>query len=153
MNLAELKSSLANAHGSLVRFRLPDGALVAQHAHITEVGLITKSFVDCGGTLRAERKCQLQSWVADDIEHRLTAAKLLSIIEKGREILGSDDLPVELEHDVGFATQFQVLRAETIGNELVIQLAGRHTACLAPEKCCPPNPSDTGVISLGRKRG
>ena len=153
MNLSQLKSNLADAPESLVRFRLPDGSLVAPHAHITEVGLVTKSFVDCGGTIRAERKCQLQSWVADDIDHRLTAGKLLSIIEKGREILGSDDLPVELEHDLGFATQFQVIGAESLGNELVIELAGRHTSCLAPDKCCPPNIADSEVVSLGRKRG
>jgi hypothetical protein len=152
MILSELKNLLARAGGALVRFRLPDGELVAPHAHITEVGLVTKSFIDCGGTPRHESKCQLQSWVADDFDHRLQASKLLSIIEKGASILGSDDLPVELEHDLGYATQFQVAAAEVKDGELVIQLTGRHTACLAPDKCCPPT-STASVVSLGKKRG
>jgi hypothetical protein len=139
---------ILGSNGSLsVRFRLPDGVMVAPHAHITEVGLVTKSFVDCGGTLRSEVKCQLQSWVADDVDHRLSAAKLLSIIDKASGILGREDHTVELEHDVGFATQFQVVGAEAIAGELVIQLAGRHTACLAPEKCCPPD-QGASIVTL-----
>jgi hypothetical protein len=150
MNLFELKRALADAGEAVVRFRLPDGSLVAPHAHITEAGLVTKSFVDCGGTARFERKCQLQSWVAEDIDHRLSASKLFSIIEKGKAILGPEDLPVELEHDIGYATQFQVVSAEIQEGDLVIQVVGRHTACLAPEKCCP-EPQTSGVVSLGRK--
>jgi hypothetical protein len=152
MNLCELKSILVTHREALVRFRLPDGTLVPPHAHITEVGLVTKSFVDCGGTARSESKCLLQSWVADDVDHRLSAGKLLSIIEKGDKIFSTEDLPVELEHDLGFATQFQLLGSEVVEGELILQAAGRHTACLAPEKCCPPS-QDPGVVSLGRKRG
>jgi hypothetical protein len=151
MNLRELKDLLTSHKEALVRFQLPDGSLVEPHAHVTEVGLVTKSFVDCGGTSRSESKCQLQSWVADDVDHRLSAGKLLSIIEKGKAILGTDELPVELEHDIGFATQFQVVSAEPRGTELVLQMAGRHTACLAPEKCCPPT-NDSGIVSLRGKK-
>lgn len=151
MNLSELKDILATQREALVRFRLPDGSLVPPHAHITEVGLVTKSFIDCGGTSRSESKCLLQSWVADDLAHRLSAAKLLSIIEKGDAIFSTKDLPVELEHDIGYATQFQLIGTEVIGGELILRVTGRHTACLAPEKCCPP-PQDAGVVSLGRKR-
>jgi hypothetical protein len=150
MRLATLKQILLENRDITVRFRLPDGSLVAPHAHITEVALVTKAFIDCGGTTRREAKCQLQSWVADDLDHRLSAAKLSSIIDKARDILGGDDHVVELEHDVGFATQFQVVGAEVIGAELIIQLAGRHTACLAPEKCCPPV-QEVSVVSLRRQ--
>ncbi len=150
MQLKALKEALAMAREAMVRFRLPNGTLIAPHAHITEVALVTKSFIDCGGTSRNEVKCQLQSWVADDVEHRLSASKLLSIIEKAKAILGDDDLSVELEHDVDYATQFQVVDAELKGGEIVIQLSGRHTACLAPEKCCPP-PEASGLVSLARK--
>jgi arsenate reductase len=150
MKLYELKDTLEKNGSALVRFRLPDGTLVAPHAHITEVGLVTKRFVDCGGTPRSETKCQLQSWVADDVDHRLAASKLLGIIQKGGEILGSDEIPVEVEHDIGYATQFQIASGELSGAELIFQLAGRHTACLAPDKCCPP-PKDATVVSFGRR--
>lgn len=135
-----------------MRFRLPDGTLSAPHAHITEVGVVSKAFIDCGGTIRNEIKCQLQSWVADDLDHRLSASKLLSIIDKAKRILGSDDLSVELEHDIGYATQFQLTSAEIRASELIIQLSGRHTACLAPDICCPPAQVE-GIVSLGTRRG
>jgi hypothetical protein len=152
MNLAELKLALKENSESVVRFRLPDGSLSARHAHITEVGLVTKSFIDCGGTTRNEARCQLQSWVADDIDHRLPAGKLLSIIERANHLLrGQEGLAVELEHDIGFVSQFQLVGAELIAGELVINLAGRHTACLAPEKCCPPSGQSPQVVSLGRR--
>jgi hypothetical protein len=89
--------------------------------------------------------------VADDVDHKLSAGKLLSIIEKGEAVLGTDVLPVELEHDIGFATQFQMVGVEVRGEELILQTTGRHTACLAPEKCCPPT-QESGVVRLNRKK-
>jgi hypothetical protein len=80
----------------------------------------------------------------------LQAGKLLSIIEKAAPLLGNENPPVELEHDIGYATQFQIVDAELQHEELILQLAGRHTACLAPEKCCPPN-AGPALISLARR--
>jgi hypothetical protein len=151
MLLKELKQVLKTNPTSLVRFRLPDGSLLAAHAHITEVGLVTKSFIDCGGTTREERKCQLQSWVAEDYDHRLRADKLLSIIDKAQVIVGNDDLPVDVEHDVGFAAAFPISSVTVAHGEVIIESASRHTQCLAPEKCCPPQ-TGSGLISLGRKQ-
>jgi hypothetical protein len=150
MILSQLKSDLAQCKDAAIRFRLPDDSLSPAHAHITEVGLVTKEFIDCGGTARIEKKCQMQSWVADDTDHRLSAGKLLSIIEKATSILGGEDLPVELEHDVGFAAQFSVVGAVLQDSELILMLEGRHTACLAPDICCPPNES-VSIVTLGRK--
>jgi len=31
-------------------FKLPEGTYLPAHFHMTEVGLVTKHFVDCGGT-------------------------------------------------------------------------------------------------------
>jgi hypothetical protein len=151
MNLNQLRNVLAQSPASLIRFRLPDGTLTAQHAHITEVGLVTKSFIDCGGTTRSSSYCLLQSWVADDVDHRLHAGKLLSIIEKASPLLGAQDLSVELEHQLEYATQFAVVSADVESDELILQLAGKQTACLAPEKCCPTSPAET-TIALTRRR-
>ena len=150
MMLSQLKSALAQCKDAAIRFRLPDGSLSPAHAHITEVGLVTKEFIDCGGTARIEKKCQMQSWVADDTDHRLSAGKLLSIIEKATSILGGEDLPVELEHDVGVAARFSVVGSVPQDSELILMLEGRHTACLAPDICCPPNES-ISIVTLGRK--
>ena len=150
MMLSQLKNQLGQYKDKSVRFRLPDGTLSPAHAHITEVGRVTKEFIDCGGTHRAERKCQMQSWVADDIDHRLSAGKLLSIIEKATSILGEEDLPVELEHDIGVAAQFPVASVSIENDEVILSLTGRHTACLAPDICCPPTEA-TSVVTLGRR--
>lgn len=151
MNIREFKQALRDCPQSHVRFRLPDGSLSAPHAHITEVGLVTKSFIDCGGTTRSEAKCLLQLWVADDVDHRVAAGKLLSILEKAAHLFDSEELPVDVEHDVGFISQFQLVAAEMTASELVFALAGKHTACLAPEKCCPPSLPGQQVVTLGRK--
>lgn len=151
MNLSELRAVLLSAPEALVRFRLPDGTRSALHAHITEVGLITKSFVDCGGTVRRTSYCLLQSWVADDFEHRLRAGKLLSIIDKAGPLLGQGDLPVELEHQLEYATQFRLSSADVTQDEVTVTLSGKETACLAPEKCCPPQ-TEQVMVSLSRRK-
>lgn len=53
MKLSEIKSTLENL--SEVKFQLPNGEYVPQHFHITEVGIITRNFIDCGGTMRDEK--------------------------------------------------------------------------------------------------
>ena len=153
MRLSELSNALATSPGATVRFQLPNGERVAAHAHVTEVACISKRFIDCGGTFREESMCRLQTWVADDFAHRLTADKLGKILEKARPLLlGQEDLEVDVEHDMGFATQFPLESARVEGTELVLLLKGRNTACLAPELCCPP-PAQAELLNLGKKRG
>ena len=84
----------------------------------------------------------MQSWVADDLDHRLNAGTLLKILNIAGSFLPADDLDVDLEHELDYITQFPLESAEPRGNELVLLLARRHTDCLAKEKCCPtPVPS------------
>ena len=52
MRLNEIKSILAKSEK--IEFALPDGTLVPSHFHVTEVGKVTKHFIDCGGTVRNE---------------------------------------------------------------------------------------------------
>ena len=138
MTVQEFNTALAAHPQANVRFVLPDGRPVALHAHVTEVARLDKDFVDCGGKRRQEARCQLQTWVANDLEHRLTAGKLLRIMEAARAILRSDDLPVEVEHETVWTSQFPVATVAHDGNgELVFQLTVRHTACLAEDKCLP----------------
>src|SRR5450755_1869816 len=106
MKLNELKNQLGLQPDANVRFLLPDGNFVPVHAHVTEVARIDKRFVDCGGTLRNDSLCRLQTWFADDLDHRLTAGKLVKILEKAKSFLESDDLEVDVEHEVGYISQF-----------------------------------------------
>ncbi|HXI71137.1 MAG TPA: DUF6428 family protein [Verrucomicrobiae bacterium] len=138
MKLVELKTVLARNPAAQVRFHLPDGELVPAHAHVTEVARIDKRFIDCGGTLRTETLCRLQTWLSDDVEHRLTAGKLAKIFTKAEDVLLTDDLDVDVEHEVGYITQFPLGSVEVANNQVIFHLTERHTACLAMDKCLPP---------------
>lgn len=148
MKLSELKHSLNRHPSAKVRFHLPNGDFVPAHAHVTEVARIDKRFVDCGGTLRSDSLCRLQTWFSDDVDHRLTAGRLVKILEKAGSFLGSDDLEVDVEHEIGFISQFPLSSVEALQDELILHLEERHTACLAPEKCKPPQKMPDGFNPL-----
>ncbi len=147
MKLSEFKNLLSLHPSSHLRFRLPDGSLTPAHAHVTEVARIDKRFIDCGGTLRNETYCRLQTWVADDLDHRLTAGKLLGILTKGAPILGTEDLEVDIEHETTLISQYPLATVTVQDDELVLGLETRHTACLAPELCVP-SPAPATRISF-----
>lgn len=140
MKLSQLKHQLAAHPNATLRFQLPGGKQVEPHAHVTEVARIDKRFVDCGGTLRNDAFCRLQTWVADDLDHRLPAAKLLAILDKAQPILMTDDLEVDIEHEAGLLSQYPLESVEISGSELVFRLSMRHTACLAEDRCLPKKP-------------
>ena len=58
MKLSEIKTILKKA--VQIQFELPDGELVPRHFHVTEVGKVTKHFIDCGGTVRNEEVANFQ---------------------------------------------------------------------------------------------
>ena len=166
MQLSQLTEALAQHPEAGLAFVLPDGSAVPAHFHVTEVGRVRKDFIDCGGTVRQTDACVLQVWVANDVDHRLAAGKLGSIIALGKDILKDTDLPVEIEYDFGVITQFAVAAIDANDEAITLKLAGKHTACLAPELCkvdgassdaagtgcC--SPSDPGAtVSLGINQG
>ena len=69
MTIEEIKNHLSNL--KTIAFKLPNGNLVPNHFHVTEVGKVTKHFIDCGGTLRNEGVANFQLWEANDYDHRL----------------------------------------------------------------------------------
>jgi len=108
MKLSEVKSKL-NGIDEL-RFKLPDGEYVASHFHVTEVGQINKSFIDCGGVIRNE--------------------KSVSFIDLSINKLGIEDSEVEVEYQ-GLTIQKFGLDFEN-GEFL---LTSKQTDCLARDKC------------------
>jgi hypothetical protein len=140
MKLAELKPELAQNPDLPVRFTFGNAESIPAHAHVTEVARIDKQFVDCGGTFRTHSLCRLQTWVSDDFDHRLKAGVLLKILEKSASFLKTDDIEVDVEHELDYITQFPISAVKPNGSEMIIQLTERHTDCLAKEKCCAPAP-------------
>jgi hypothetical protein len=90
----------------------------------------------------------LQTWFADDITHRLSAGKLLKILAKAESFLPRDDLEVDVEHELGYITQFPLGSAEVASQEVILHLTERHTACLAMDKCLPPTPAPSEFSPL-----
>ena len=137
MDVSEFVGLIAAAGEKSVRFVLPDGGFIPAHAHITEVGRVDREFVDCGGEMRKTSFCCLQAWVADDEDHRLPAAKLASILHRALEPLRLSGLPVEVEYEDGFVSQFPVVAVEA-GDVVLVRLGTKHTDCLAKDVCLPP---------------
>mgnify|MGYP003642228923 CR=1 FL=1 len=58
MKISEIKNHLSAL--DQIAFELPDGSLVPSHFHVTEVGQVSKHFIDCGGTVRIEEVANFQ---------------------------------------------------------------------------------------------
>ena len=133
MKLSEVKSILNNAES--VDFALENGTPIPEHFHVTEVGVITKDFIDCGGTVRHERVANFQLWNANDYDHRLKPQNLLKIITLSEKVLGLGDLEIEVEYqaetigkyDLGFANGNFILKNKQT-NCLALDLCGLPTA-------------------------
>lgn len=131
MKLSQVKKILKTIE--TVNFNLPDGTVVPEHFHVTEVGSITKNFIDCGGTVRKENVANFQLWDANDFDHRLKPQKLLSIIELSEQILGIEDLEIEVEFQ---GTTIGKYDLDFDGNNFI--LLNKKTACLAQDQCGIP---------------
>jgi hypothetical protein len=135
MTLSDFRELLSTNPGCGLLFRLPSGKAVAPHFHVTEIGRVTKDFIDCGGTARSSTACVLQTWVANDTDHRLTTEKLAKIISLADSLFASANPEVEIEHEDGVISQFPVTSAALSDGVLTFRLGSKHTDCLAKEKC------------------
>lgn len=132
MKLSEVKSKLQTIEE--LHFQLPNGDLVPSHFHVTEVGVVSKNFIDCGGTMRTEEVVNFQLWSSDDVDHRLQPQKLADIIALSEKLLDMKDAEIEVEY-----------QSDTIGkygldfNGDNFQLTTKMTDCLAPDKCGIPS--------------
>lgn len=128
MRLSEFRHHLDNLNE--LTFTLPDGTEVPPHFHITEAGLLTKHFIDCGKTIHLKKTAVFQLWTADDTDHRLKPSVAGSIIDKSYKVFAGEDPEVEIEYQM-----------DTIGKFGLEFEAGRffltptHTDCLAKERC------------------
>ena len=131
MKLSEIKTKLAELNS--VDFELQNGTKVPDHFHVTEVGLVHKHFIDCGGTIRNEKMANFQLWNANDTDHRLKPQKLLNIIELSENKLGLEDLEIEVEYQMETIGKYGL---EFNGKSFV--LMPKFTDCLASDSCGIP---------------
>jgi hypothetical protein len=145
MKLSEFKTHLLQINE--LNLLLPGGKTVPEHFHITEAGLTTKHFIDCGGKVRTEKNANLQVWVANDRAHRLEPGKLLNILSIAAPLFGTEDLEVEVEY-----------QGETIGRYGILMKEGhfvlepKATACLASDSCgSSKKKTELSEIGAGKK--
>lgn len=131
MKLSEIKLKLNQLE--TIAFQLPNGTLVPNHFHVTEVGKVSKHFIDCGGTLRKEEVANFQLWEADDYDHRLHPEKLINIIELSESILDIDDLEIEVEYQSDTIGKYGL---DFDGKNFI--LTNKQTDCLAKDNCGIP---------------
>jgi hypothetical protein len=131
MKISDFKAQLASMQS--LSFRLPNGETIPAHFHITEVGKVTKNYIDCGGTVREESKVNFQLWIANDTDHRLDPSKLLGIIELANPLIGSQDLDIEFEYQGDTICKYGI---QSILGQFV--LTATQTDCLAKDHCGIP---------------
>lgn len=129
MKLSEIKNELKRL--PTLFFKLPNGDLVPNHFHVTEVGKVTKNFIDCGGKMRFEEVVNFQLWEANDYDHRLHSEKLLYIIELSEDKLQIPDLEIEVEYQM--PDTIGKFNLEFDGTSFL--LTSKQTDCLAKANC------------------
>lgn len=135
MTLRELKTLLAENPARELLLELPSTEFVPEHFHVTEVGLVRKDFIDCGGSRRSLDYCSLQAWVAHDLDHRMTTDKLGKILSLSGSVLPDDRVTVEVEYEAPYISQFPLIDIGVNAEVMIWRLGVKHTACLAPDKC------------------
>ena len=131
MKLSEVKNQLSTLE--TVTFQLPNGTFVPEHFHVTEVGMVTKNFIDCGGTVRNEKVVNFQLWEANDFDHRLAPKKLNDIIALSEKVLGLEDAEIEVEYQSDTIGKYALAFD---GTNFILQ--NKTTNCLAQDKCGIP---------------
>ncbi len=131
MKLSKVKTLLP--HLESLTFKLQDGQEVPKYFHITEVGMVHKSFIDCGGTVRSEKKVNFQLWYSIDTDHRLEPTKLLKIIELSEKTLNLEDADIEVEYQTETIGKYEL---DFDGHDFILKPTS--TACLAMDACGIP---------------
>lgn len=134
MRFKELKRAIQKYPDTFPRFVLPDGDYIPSHAHLTEVGHVLKTYIDCGGATGKEEKIVLQTHVGNDTEHRLRSDRFSKILELGGRVLPNDQLNVEVEYDCCVVAQYPIKEVKPNGPHLELVLGRGRTQCRAAER-------------------
>ena len=134
MTLHDLKNALKANPKRFPRFVLPNGDYIPAHAHVTEVGHVARSFVDCGGLTGKEEKILLQTHVGDDADHRLRSDRFAKTLQLGNRVIPSADLDVAVEYDCCVVAQYPIAEATPEDEHLNLILRRNRTQCRARER-------------------
>jgi len=134
MNIQTFKKEIEKLQK--IQFALPNGKLIPEHFHITEMGKKTKHFIDCGNAVRETSVISFQIWYANDYDHRLTSDKIDKIIAASQPLIGDENLDIEVEYQTDLTLGIFGLDIK----DGIFQLTTKETACLALDHCGIPKP-------------
>jgi hypothetical protein len=77
----------------------------------------------------------LQTWTADDFDHRLNAEKLASILKMAEPLLLDFQLPVEVKYGPEDVAQYVIRSVESNLTHATFVLGRKQTDHLARDKC------------------
>lgn len=142
MKFNEFKNSLKTQ--TELSFAFENGNKIPDQFHITEVGLESKKFIDCGGNFRFEEKVVFQLWVMnDDEDHRLSVDKLNKIINQSEVQLGIENMTIVIEYQGNTIERYGIKLSEN--TFILIPLT---TSCLAPDQCGIPSKKKISLSDL-----
>lgn len=128
MKLSEFKRYLSTS--DTIVFELWNGEQVPSHYHITEIGAVSKKFIDCGGEIRHEESISFQLRTADDTDHRLEADTMIAIIQLFENNISSHDAQIQIEYQWKTIGKYGL---ERIDEKFI--LMPTMTDCLAKDTC------------------
>lgn len=131
MKLSQFKNQLRNT--DQLTFVLPNGTLIPSHFHITEIGMTTKQFTDCGNTFRISKTATFQLWTSVDFHHKLAPEKIIKIIDATQHMFAGEDLDIEIEYQQDTVGKFGLEF-----NDGTFILTNTKTDCLAKSNCGIP---------------
>ena len=123
-----------------INFMVENKGKVPQHFHITEIGIVSRKIIDCGGEIREEKNINFQLWYSDDFQHRLSTQKVNDIISLSEKKLLIDDLEIELEYQESTIGRYSL---DFDGESFILK--SKKTACLAEDKCLVKDNNDITI--------
>jgi hypothetical protein len=135
MLFQEFKQITQNNPAKEIKIYLPNGEIIPEHFHLTDIGTIAHNFIDCGGVVGSNSWVQIQLWVADDKDHRITTTTTSKIITASEKILQNSDneeIVIEYQHSDS-ATKYNVVNIN-VGDNITINLGVINTTCLEIER-------------------
>jgi hypothetical protein len=149
VTLVDLRNALETNSKRFLRFVLPDGDYIPAHAHVTEVGHVVRTFIDCGGLTGKEEKLVLQTHIGNDTDYRLRSDRLAKILDLGNRVIPSAELDVDVEYDCCVVAQYPIAEARAEGDHLSLILQRGRTQCRARERRERGTTADCCATSAG----
>ena len=129
MKISEFKNIIQSL--KYIVFELPGGKRVPPHYHITEIGIIRKIYIDCGGDLRVENLINMQLWYSNDINHKIETTKILKIIQNSEKLLKFQDEEIQIEYQQDTICKFNL----EFKGDSTFKLIKTFTDCIDKESC------------------